>query len=605
MGIVISGSSELVKLFDGEYGPPHELGNNEVLYCRTMTTTLPGCVPVTRIAVRIENKVPQARCPPRVAFAILVKASRGLAHRASPQTRTNKSVGVRGLHLLPLSFFSRRVDPDERRETECYDNFGYQTVYPSTITVEGTHNLHMGVSAGHQRHVLTSRLLGSDLVGDETYRPAQTATQQSWIAESNKRADVLKAEFGPDAVFAADEDASRVLDMLSGSFLLQCLGSQMLSPVVPDLFHSPLGIPLFLTMAANVALSPKRYGLHPPSRTDQYACEEIREQLSSQWSSVNGGSNSTLLAVDIALHNGYQQLFPPGAKLAEEIRERVTGNLTLLQRIGHQTITGIVTHRPRAHKQEEVTPTMCRSAFARVEAIQQQAWGAEMADDDCAIATTDKGNVHEDFIKAVSSTEHWLRTGMYNEHRMNAPNARSVHNASLAGSMTAEEKACSLKECEHLCIDAVDKASDVFVKWCTHGPMAATDTFGFTTFLVSQHEHTPCCSCGEPIHVLSSFLMNIGGSACKTCHRRRCFICSALVVKAQNEHWNPCLKCRPEQFITGPNDAIVSSDSDDDDTLDKRKARLAKRVADRHLEEAVDSFLVDFERSVKLSSGIK
>ena len=66
------------------------------------------------------------------------------------------------------------------------------------------------------------------------------------------------------------------MHMCGTSFLLQCLRSGFLGPAVPDMFHSPLCVPLNVAMAVQTAMYPSRYGLANPTPTDQFACEDLR-----------------------------------------------------------------------------------------------------------------------------------------------------------------------------------------------------------------------------------------------------------------------------------------------------------------------------------------
>lgn len=563
VGIVFTGTSELVDLSPGEMGKGVELGHCEVLFMSVATITLPGNpVAVTRIATRIESTHPARRLPARCGLALLVPSARGSSRKAAEAPpaarRGNRTVGVSYIAALPLRIFSHRARPAERREGFHYAPDEHRVLLPSTITVvterdprgvrpvaavpaegapEGTR---LSVSAGYQRHVLAALLLGLDDDAGEgegapgAYRAAEAATQAQWLGECRRRAQLLQQRFGADAAFDADTDALRVLEMLSLSFLLQQLCSRAAAPAVPDMFHSPLGVPFLVAMSINVCMHPKRYGLPEPSETDKYSCEELREALHTAWAPVMA-LRPDALAIDVSVNTGFKEAFASklGGGAARRRAQRVMANLELLRRVGQRIVTEVATVRarpPRARAwwPNKGVPELCANPFARVEAAMMDPWGAQPAEAEAEVATTDRAEIHESLVRTLDSVELWLRTGRYADTQLTLPN---------------DAEAQTQPQVMEVCVEAVELGSRAFAKWCADGPMSTLETLTFDTFLVTPLECAPCCGCGAPVHVLAAQLFNVAASACPKCHRRRCFMCSALVAKVASKSFEPCDVC--------------------------------------------------------------
>lgn len=585
VGVVMVGVSSM-DMRGGGWGPGVRLGNNEVIYSRQAINKV-GDVVVTRLATRIECDVKSDDYPARVAMAVLIERE---AERSSgsmavfrPPAPRQQTVGAKMVHLMPLEFHSHQVtSPKDYEPGRLYSKCNLQCVLGSTLTIIGSGDAGsapqgplrsaLNSSVGYAVPVLAARILGSETVKDSApYKPVENVTYAAWLSECVSRADALSRDKTAAATHHAFTDAERVLEMLSPYFLLQTLASSFASGALPDMVHSPLGVPLLIAMAVSVAMNWRRYGLAAPSDTDRMACDYLREALVAHWSPLSMLSVERFLAIDCALKSGYTEALAK-TKKSVKLRDRMIGNLTLLQRVGQRVVTECYAQRPQAPVDEATgrpveLPALLKDPFARVTALHSEACNAEVVAVGHTVNTMGHMEVVESLLSHFNMVELWFRTGRYHDRQLSPKNDEVKDTPPTAGA--PEDDVYQMVN-----LMAVHRGGEVFRSWCLDGPMCCFDLLCMQTILVAPHERAPCCWCGQAVHALPSCMLRVGGSACHQCGRRRCFLCSTMIVKARDDNFDPCSYCgtcegrRPDDIVDEPG----SSREPDQSTHNKRKA---------------------------------
>lgn len=595
VGVIMVGVSSM-EMRGGDWGPGVRLGNDEILYSRQAVNKV-GDVVVTRLATRIESEEHCDDYPARVAVAILVEReaclhSKDMAVYRPPVPR-QQTIGAKLVHLLPLEFHSHQVSSrDEYQPGRLYSNTHNQCLLGSAFTIIGSWSSDtvpprevrstLNSSVGHAVPVLAARILGSDSVKDcVPYKPVENVTYAAWISECTSRADALSRTTDTTSTHHAFTDAERVLEMLSPYYLLQLMTSRFSAGALPDMVHSPLGVPLLIAMATSVAMNWRRYGLASPSDTDRMASEYLREALVAHWSPLSTMAVERFLAIDCALKSGYSYALAK-TKKSTKARDRMVGNLTLLQRIGQRVITECYAQRPSppldrdTGKPAEI-PSLLKDPFAKIVAMHAEACNAEIVGVRHEVNTMGHMEVVDSLLSHFNTVELWFRTGRYGDTQLSAPN---------------EE----VKDFPPECVDADDdvykmvnltavhRGGEVFRCWCIDGPMCCFELLCMQTILVAPFEHAPCCWCGEPVHALPANLLRVGGAACGECGRRRCFMCSSMIVKARDHSCDPCTFCGTCE------DARRDDDVQDEPQMDHELDSPHKGGTSRRAEHEVADF---------------
>lgn len=608
IGIVMVGVSSMDTRGEG-WGPGVRLGNNEVAYSRQAINRV-GDVVVTRLATRIECETQTDDYPARVALAVLIerefeKSSDSMAVVRPPVPR-QQTIGAKMVHLLPLEFHSHQVSSTKDYQPgRLYSKSNLQCVLGSALTIIGSggpvstpdggvrHVSALNSSVGYAVPVLAARILGSDSVEDATpYKPVENVTYAAWLGECVSRADALARDKTASATHHAFTDAERVLEMLSPYFLLQMLTSRFATGALPDMVHSPLGVPLLIAMAVSVAVNWRRYGLSTPSDTDRMACEYLREELVAHWSPLSVLSVERFLAIDCALKSGYTEALAR-TKKSVKLRDRMIGNLTLLQRIGQRVVTECYAQRPQPPVDNSTgkpleLPSLLSDPFARVTATYAEACNAEVVAVSHSVNTMGHMEVVESLLSHFNMVELWFRTGRYHDRQLSPKNEEVKDTPAPAGA--AEDDVYRMVN-----LVAVHRGGEVFMSWCLDGPICCFELLCMQTILVAPHEYAPCCWCGAAVHALPSCMMRVGGSECNKCGRRRCFMCAAMIVKARDGSFDPCTYCgtcegRRQDDIT---DDPGPGQDPDESAHNKRKAqRLVQPESDNESTDSEDDRLL-------------
>lgn len=534
VGVLIAGSNHLLSIVhEADLGPPIGHNAHESIFLLVKHMTMPSGLPVAIVLSRVDARNGDPEFVSRTCICVLVPRGSDVPF-VHEEKREHTTLGTKWTHLLPIKLFSRprAGEPGATRESHAtFSDDGLEVVLPTTVTVQDRRGSAVaGVSVGNHRYKLAARLLGAqpeeELAGP--YRATSNCSYRDWCHASLRSSQLLAALGGADGGFRADTDALRVLELASAPFLLMVLNKAVFSPARPDMLHAPMGVPLLVAAAVCVAMNPLRFGLKVPTPCDQYACDRMRQLLRSSWRSLN--AESEVLALDVVLDKGFK------AACARAKRKGVMKNMELVQRTGQRVLTEVFTHK-REFPGKGI-PAVCQSVFAGVEQERLSQLGGCFRQPDAEVPFCTSGEQCVSLLRMVHSVEAHLRTGCYLEAQITPSNREALPKAAQG----AAGKGGTVSQ---MCLLAVQASAETFATWCARGAVAVDSLVGIDTFLVSPLEEAPCCVCGAQVHVLAAGVFPLGGSACRTCSRRRCFACCSKVLKSAREGWDPCSACRP------------------------------------------------------------
>lgn len=537
VGVVIGGICTLSNHSDGYWGRRFCLLTGEEIQVRQTPRGVVG-----RAVTKLESRIIAIRLTgpgicTQVFFAILFQPRLCVIGGEAVALTTARTIGCRGVHLLIPSLFNKH-DPhrDTSRGHADLDLDGFHAIRPSCVTITkassiGKNKKNGEISSmcpGDSYLVMAAHILGLDHP-DPITRSSHSMTDEEHIKKISSTTRKISQHAGEVKASEAISSALTIADFLGAEGIIGMLCNSFFDGVLPDMLHSPIGIPLVIVMAIRIACYPTRFGLKQGvTQQDAYANRELCSTINSRWMPV---SRDHLLAIDAVLDSGVKNT---NERVKEEkwLSVALSDNINFWQRVGQRIITKIMsdqrslasdgshlnTRFGRADMVEDAVSDAKYKLLARA-GVAQPVVEAPVN----KLHLAPNGDMRSQLVRIHDQCEVWLRTGMYGEVRMGKTNS-----AGEAG--------------EELCLDAMESATGAVSVAMLHGAFVVHQ-FGIKTYLVGDGCANICSDCEREITPLQGILLNSSLGECSRCNRRRCFDCAEKIALGERESKHGCKRC--------------------------------------------------------------
>jgi hypothetical protein len=587
VGMVVTGMSGLSNPSDGYWGRALSLSTGEHLQMRILPRgsyrKVPGDDDTRMIAVRRTSH----GSVPFVGFAVLYHPREIVSFDLGKTPLTNGcTIGCRGVHLLLPSLFTKH-DPHRKKDTghAQLDLDGFHSVRPSTLMI--TVNTPRGVkesqirsysmSPGDGYLVMAGHMAGVD-IPDPLTRAADVMTDSDHSRHIVAKQRRMTKSIGETKTATYVASALTLCELLCAEGILGIMCNSFFTGAQPDMFFSPVGLPLCIAMSIHIACNPERFDLPPCTKQDTHVNLDVMRAFNSRWGRVmlNG-----FRALDVAIKSAHDNATAQ-CKKEKEIKMHFEDNMKFWQRVGQRMIAKIM-----SNPSDEVrggTKAACNTKFGTAECILDPITECKYSElgkrgfclpikeapidkiflaPRCDLRTT-MGRVQDNI-------EAWLRTGMFGQHRLSKPNiniASPVSSRYREGCMpchtcgtcfkcscpeTSKDGAASSSSDSDdnddildnkICISAMESAAGAMAIAMIHGAYVMHQ-FGIQCFLASDHCTNKCADCEEDVTVYEGTLFSSKESECRKCNRKRCFKCTTNALRPGKPVGDCCLRCEP------------------------------------------------------------
>lgn len=597
VGVIIGGHCSLSDPSDGYWGRGLRLLTGEHIQVRQSPRGFIGKEvgqESRMIAVRLTGP---SQCT-RVFVAIVFQPRACITGEDSLPLSSARTTGCRGVHLLLPSLFNKH---DARRDTSKahagLDLDGFHSVRPSCIATTKTiksnrrgtkGEISFSICPGNSYLVMAAHMTGLDHP-DPITRSSQSMSNEEHVRGIHSITSRICAHSGEQKATSSISSALTITDLLGAEGILGMLCNSFFEGVLPDMIHSPLGMPLIIIMAARIACYPEKFGLKKVATPqDAYANDEMCSMVNSRWLPV---ANTGMLAIDVVISSGLKNAHER-VKQDAGLANCLEDNMLFWQRVGQRVVTKVVAASNRSDDNSNLN-----TRFGRADLVEDAISDAKytlLAKVDVAqpiyeapinkITLAPKADLRATLVRMHDCVEIWLRTGMYGEVQISKSNVnvsadnkkqkktasdvaglpfgippdfadnvmlgKQVHDCTKSAdfcdnnsSDTADESDDADELLDHkLCLDAVESAAGATSIAMLHGAFVVHQ-FGLETYLVGQGLSNTCADCENVVTPLQGVLLNSGVGECKRCNRRRCYDCAQ---KALGITKSACKRCGEE-----------------------------------------------------------
>jgi len=457
-GIVFTGAASQTFESDVEWGKAIRVSDHELMQFRVYPRGMLSSGKLLEMKSSVMMVAARRRAglgKDTVTFAILwhPEIEQQRLHSITPFDElrgTSQSVSARCLHMVLPSLFNHHdakyaaaqaTTPPTKKAPAwpVLDDFHYHAVRPSSFTVHrpvkvGDQSL-MTVTAspGVSQFVLAGQFAGID-IEDPPHRACEPCSYPKWSDMIEKYSLAVVDHAGLPKGVSSMMSAMTVCDLLSCEGMLGILSHSFVAGALPDLMHSPNGIPLLIAFATRLACYPERFGLAGGTPADKLANDELVSMFESMWDAicpVKAGSRN-VYAIDIVIKTAYNEAKQAARK--HGTTQAVEDNLTFWQRAGQRCVTALF-----GPQLEDFLPV--RTEFGRCEQLQDplmearsQVISKQMSaldastGGDGAVMLNVASREHKKtmLMTVVNSVENWLRTGSYCSMQIHKKNKVAV-----------------------------------------------------------------------------------------------------------------------------------------------------------------------------------
>lgn len=360
-----------------------------------------------------------------------------------------RTMGCRCCHALLPSLFnchdpaSSDENPMGMRKYACLDNDNYQSIRSSTYTVvryeceEGDKTGSEGYSGvcsttpGFSTYVVAGALVGSE-VEEPTTRSHETIKYPSWHASISRAMNNVQTRVGRQTCTDATNCAMLLLDALSFEGVLGMISNAACDGALPDMFHSPGGLPLLMACAIRVAAYSEKYtDLTVGTEADRIAAKELCAQFEAGWAPIVGDKpTNRAWGIDVVLREGLNDA-RAGAK-SKKMGLCVYDNLILMQRAAFRLLSATFgknekTESPLQQLKSAFGPSSLVGnpiAEARNRAIaRRRLMDTCNAKNENTMRLCSKEESRKTLVSLMNCVEEWIRKGTYCGVQINTANS--------------------------------------------------------------------------------------------------------------------------------------------------------------------------------------
>jgi len=558
VGIAISGINTLSGPTDGWWGRAVPLSTGEYLQMRMYPRNSFG-KPLGPLDFRlVATRRTSHDLVPVVAFAVLFlpRVEFKDMETFTPSNKSSATIGCRSIHLLLPSLICKH-DPHRSKEKGHIqlDSNGYHCIRPSCVTIPTVRGCSGGkyefaVASGDSYLVIAGHMAGVD-IPDPMKRCAETCSNSDYSKTILSKQRKLIQSIGEHDAGSYIYSALTICELISAEGLLSIMCNDFFLGALPDMMHSPVGLPLSICMAIHLACYPERFGLPCCTKEDIFANKEIILSFKSRWKPVSRG----VRALDLAVKNGFDNA--AAACCNDVMKHHMNDSMVLWQRIGQRLIRKVMCD-PR----EDLPTEECNSnstMFGYSELIADETsnfkynhmakFGLCQPVPDSPvdkISLAPLCDIRTALYRVLDTCEFWLRTGFHGEFQISKDNVSTTTSEHTNGEDTSsEENDDADDELNHtLNVAAMESARGCISTSMLHGPFSQHQ-FGIKSFLVGPGCCNTCADCDNKIDSLQAILFASKSSSCKLCNRHRCFKCSVDALKPDKSSDGCCRRCDP------------------------------------------------------------
>jgi hypothetical protein len=584
VGVVISGQAALTDPSDGYWGRVFRMETGEYIQVRVCPRGVAGVPPKDAESRMIGIRRTAPGLVPVVSFAVAFLPQTTIATdgRALPLSSA-RTIGCRGIQLLLPSLFNMH-DPhrDKSKAHADIDLDGFHSVRPSTLTVTNAVSrgrkhgeVTISVCPGDSYVVLAGHMAGVN-IPDPLTRPSMGVTDSAHQRRMHAKIKKLTQGLGETKAGIMLSSSLTIMELLGAEGVIGMMCNAFLDGVLPDMMHSPIGTPLIIVMAVQIACFPERYKLPSSTDSDRYACKEVRALFETRWNKV---MTNGFRAIDCAISSGYDN-----AKARVKQEKTMDGmggyledTMAFWQRVGQRVACKLM-----SEPSEEGCPSdvdYLQTRFGRAELVDDPVSAAkyaflakrELAQPPAEVPINrlylaPKADLRSTLFRAHDSVETWLRSGKYGHITLSKPNVNVASkvkcdkcNKGVACECIPTEESSSSSDDEDDLLDnklnqeAMESGASAISAAMIHGAFVVHQ-FGIKTYLVGDGCNNKCADCDKSVGVLQGVLLCSRAGECALCNRRRCYACATEALKRMNpsEH---CARCAPGAY--GPRKQIV------------------------------------------------
>ena len=585
VGILISGQSDLPYEGDGDqyWGRSVRLETGEKLQIRVYPRNCMG-KPLTKDVPRMMAfRRTSDTLVPVVGVVILYlpsKIGNGVDSMQMPLSSA-RTIGCRAVQIILPSLFSKH---DAKRELPnqltSIDSCGYHSVRPSTYTITkvtrckgklGGGEFTMSVSPGHSYVVLASHMCGVGMA-DPLGRTTIPISDKDHLSRSAALQQQLVDGVGDASAADHISAAFTLLDLIGVEGVVSIPCSNFFFGALPDMFHSPLGLPLVVVMASRIACFSADFNLPSCTPNDAHANREITAAFNGRWMPV---TKTGCRAIDCAIKAGYDDAVerirqdgktPEGERT---LRICLDDNMAFWQRVGQRINTRMVSEVRDSHRQRSKTPY--DTTFGVAELVRDAISDAKYAHWECKnvaapiseaainrICLASRADMRAQFNSIQDRVEIWLREGLYGQRRLSNENVNIAQVAKRAQRFKASagvddidsegdsDSSCSTEGEDDgdqvldfkLNVAAMESAAGAVSVSMIHAA-SIFHQFGIESFLVGKGCRQKCADCENTIGVIESIMLGSMASQCVLCNHRRCFSCASSALMSMS----PAVEC--------------------------------------------------------------
>jgi len=586
VGVVVMGESGLSDQYEGYWGRAMPLSTGEHLQIRIHPRNSAG-EPIgddeTRfLAIRRTSH----GSIPRVGYGVFYLPRQLKMLEGKTPLATGSTIGCRGVHIVLPSLFSKHHPHRDKSIDHLQLDFeGFHSIRPSTLCLTLKHGkatqpgASYSYTPGDAYIVIAGHMGGAD-VADPLQRSSNTMTDADHSRHMAARQRRLVQTMGEAKAATYIASSLTLCELLSAEGTLGVMCNSFFTGALPDMMHSPLGIPLVITMAVHVACYPKLFKLPPCTKQDAFANREMIRAFRCRWDKVmlNG-----FRAIDVAVKLAYDNATAQANKEKEkEAAMHLEDNLKMWQRVGQRVVSKLM-----SNPTDEVlggNKAALQTKFATAELL-------EDAVSDCKYAslakkgyclpvreapierifTAPRADVKTTLYRLQDNAEGWLRTGVFGKHRTSRPNINvasmgqyrknrypceicgtcfrcdctpsDASNVQLSSSSSESDDDDHIMD-NKICIDAMESAAEAMANAMLHGAYYM-HPFQSKCYLVGNGCSNICSDCDKRVGVLEGALFGSKASECSRCNRKRCFSCTSNSLRADKLPDKHCLRCAP------------------------------------------------------------
>lgn len=576
VGVMVSGQGALTDPSDGYWGRVFRMQTGECIQVRVSPRGMVGVPPKDAESRMIGIRRTATGFVPVVSFAVVFPPQSRLASDSSIPLSSARTIGCRGVQLLLPSLFNMH-DPhrDKSKGHADIDLDGFHSVRPSTVTITSAvprgrnrGDVTISVSPGDSYLVVAGHMAGVN-IPDPLSRPSMRVTDSDHQRRISAKMKKLVQGLGDSKAATMVSSSLTIMEMIGAEGIIGMLCNSFFDGVIPDMMHSPIGMPLIIVMAVQIACFPEKYNLPSSTESDRYACREIRALFEVKWNKV---MNNGFRAVDCAMSSGYDNA---RARVGHEkkldgMESYLEDTMAFWQRVGQRVATKLVSEpreEPFGSEGDRLQTRFGRAdliddpvsaakyAFLSKRGLAQPV--AEMPINRLYLAP--KADLRTTLLRAFDSVETWLRTGMYGDFALSRRNVnvaqkakcgRCEHGATCECIKTGDTSSSSDDEDDlldnKLNQEAMESGAGAISAAMLHGAFVVHQ-FGIKTYVVGDGCKNKCADCDEYVDALQGVLLCSRAGECAVCNRRRCYKCATEALKRMNPS-ERCLRCAPGSY---------------------------------------------------------